>query len=231
MIPAGAAPATLAAKACRTVGALVALAVSCSWPASAQPASESAALLQRVLELPADAARGRQAFEECSGCHRKDASGRALSQTPRLAGQHASVITKQLLDIRSGLRSNPPMLPRVQEAELSLQALADIALYLQGLPMADNNAKGSGQALAQGRQLYERDCVACHGAAGQGQAPLFVPLVAAQHHPYLLRELAFIRDGKRGNSNPAMAAMLQNYSAEDLQAVADHLSRMPPPRR
>jgi len=47
----------------------------------------------------------------------------------------------------------------------------------------------------------------------------------------LLRELGLIRDGGRGNSNPAMAALVKGYSAADLQAVADHMSRLPPPRK
>lgn len=199
----------------------------------AQPAAapDPAALLKSVLETPADAARGKAAFDDCSGCHRRDAAGRAGSNIPRLSGQHASVIVKQLLDIRSGLRSNPPMKPFVDEAALPLQAVADIAAYLSGLPLVGNIVKGPGSDLARGRQLYERDCVACHGAAGEGQAALHVPMLAAQHYPYLLRELGMIRDGTRGNSNPAMAALVKGYAAADLQAVADFLAQLPAPKR
>ncbi|MDO8376871.1 MAG: c-type cytochrome [Aquabacterium sp.] len=201
--------------------------------AAAQPAApgDAPALLSAVLALPADAARGKEAFEECQGCHRRDASGRAGSNIPRLSAQHASVIVKQILDIRSGLRSNPPMKPYVEAPVLSLQAIADIARYLQGLPVAGNIVKGDGSDAARGQQLYARDCVACHGAAGEGNADLQVPMLAAQHQPYLLRELGLIRDGRRGNSNPAMAALIQGYTAADLQAVANHLAQLPAPGR
>jgi cytochrome c553 len=195
----------------------------------ADPAPKSS--VQAVLALPADKTRGQAAFDDCAGCHRKDASGRATGAIPRLSGQHASVIVKQVLDIRSGQRINPPMKPFVEASELSDQALADIASHLQSLPVSGRLGQGPGDSLARGEALYAKDCAACHGAQGEGRAEGFFPMVAAQHYLYLLRELGLIRDGGRGNSNPAMAALVKSYGEADLQAVADHISRLPPPRR
>jgi cytochrome c553 len=187
--------------------------------------------LKTALEAKPDAARGKAAYEACEGCHRKDGSGRANGTYPRLAGQHPTVVVKQLVDIRSGRRHNPDMAPLVAEPVLSLQAMADIAAYLQGLPVSTQNGKGSGSDLALGRQLYERDCVACHGTAGQGEAATFIPMVAAQHYRYVLRELVNIGDGSRRNSNPDMVKVVKPYSKAELEAVADHMSRLSPPAR
>jgi cytochrome c553 len=184
-----------------------------------------------ALALTADPARGKVAFEDCSACHRKDAAGRPIAGVPRLAGQHATVIVKQILDIRAGRRLNPAMKAVLDDANPSLQTLADIAAYVEGLPQAAPVTKGPGQALARGQSLYERDCVGCHGAQGEGQAGLFRPMVAAQHYGYVLHELNLIVAGERGNSDPAMAAVLQTYAVADLQAVADYLSQMPPAKR
>lgn len=202
-------------------------------PALAQaPANQPpAATPHDVLALGGDPVRGQAAFDDCAGCHRKDASGRATGAIPRLSGQHASVIVKQVLDIRSGQRINPPMKPFVEASELSGQTLADIASYLQSLPVKGRLGQGPGDELARGQTLFARDCAACHGAQGEGRAEGFFPMVAAQHYQYLMRELGLIRDGGRGNSNPAMAALVRGYSAADLQAVADHMSRLPPPRQ
>jgi cytochrome c553 len=201
-------------------------------PALAQKAdSAPQTSAQAVLALQADKTRGQAAFDDCAGCHRKDASGRATGTIPRLSGQHASVIVKQVLDIRSGQRINPPMKPFVEASELSDQALADISSYLQSLPVTGRLGQGPGDSLPRGEALYAKDCAACHGAQGEGRAEGFFPMVAAQHYLYLLRELGLIRDGGRGNSNPAMAALVKGYSEADLQAVADHMSRLPPPRR
>jgi cytochrome c553 len=191
---------------------------------------ETTGELKAALALTGDPVRGKAAFDRCTACHRKDASGRTNGATPRLSGQHASVIVKQVADIRSGQRSNPPMKPYVEPSELTLQALADIATYLQALPVVGNVGQGSGNDLARAKAMYERDCAGCHGEQGEGRATLFHPMLAAQHYGYLLHELGLIRDGVRGNSNPVMRAIVQGYAPADLQAVADHLSRLPPPK-
>jgi cytochrome c553 len=191
------------------------------------------ALLARAVEVKPDAERGEAEFAAlaCSRCHRKDASGRSASTTPRLSGQHAAVIIKQVLDIRSGLRYNPPMQPLVTAERLSLQNLADIAAHLQALPLSGTITMGPGSGVARGKELFGKDCAGCHGAEGEGNAAIFAPMVAAQHYPYLLRELEFIRSGERGNSNLAMAALLKTYGQDDLQAVADYLAQLPAPQR
>ncbi|MBA3057553.1 MAG: c-type cytochrome [Gammaproteobacteria bacterium] len=215
------------------LAALLTVSASSAQAQTAAPAGESTALLASALELKADAERGGAEFkaQSCSRCHRKDASGRPDSDTPRLSGQHASVIVKQVLDIRSGRRNNPPMKPLVSEEKLSLQNLADIAAYLQALPVSGAIAKGPGSGVARGKKLFTKDCAGCHGAAGEGHAVVFAPMVAAQHYTYLLRELEFIRNGERGNSNPAMASLLKTYAQDDLEAVADYMAQLPAPKR
>lgn len=213
---------------------LTTLLTSLALPGQAQSATPSAeSLVASALALKPDPKRGEGEFTElnCARCHRKNAAGRAESDTPRLSGQHAAVIIKQVLDIRSGLRANPPMQPMVTEEKLSLQSLADIAAHLQALPMKSANAKGPGSGVARGKELFGKDCASCHGAEGEGNVVIFAPMVAAQHYTYLVRELEFIRDGKRGNSNPAMAALLKTYAQDDLQAVADYLAQVPAPER
>lgn len=218
----------------QTILLLASLLIAAAPPVQAQTATPAAQpLLASALALKPDPERGGAEFAElaCARCHRKDASGRSTSTTPRLSGQHAAVIIKQVLDIRSGLRYNPSMQPMVTEARLSLQALADIAAHLQALPLSGTLVKGPGSGLARGKELFGKDCVGCHGTAGEGNVAIFAPMVAAQHYTYLLRELEFIRSGERGNSNPAMAALLKTYAQEDLQAVADYLAQLPAPER
>lgn len=193
-------------------------------------AVETAGELKAVLELTGDPVRGKEAFDDCAGCHRKDASGRVSGAIPRLSGQHASVIIKQIVDIRSGLRINPPMKPFVDDPALNAQAFADIASYLQALPIVGTQGKGPGSDVARGKALYEKDCAACHGDSGEGRAEMFYPMLAAQHYSYLLRELGLIRDGGRGNSNPGMVALVKTYAQADLQAVADYIAQLPRPK-
>lgn len=194
-------------------------------------AAEPVADLRSALSLPGDPARGKAGFETCVGCHRPNAAGRSDGAIPRLSGQHREVLVKQVADIRDGRRLNPPMKPFVDAPDFSPQRLADIAAYLQALPVAGTIGQGPGVAVARGQELYARDCTACHGARGEGLGAAFHPMVAAQHYSYLLRELVLIRDGGRGNSNPVMAQLIKAYPQPDLDAVADHMSRLPPPAR
>lgn len=199
-------------------------------PAQAPAAPGSDAQLSALLATPGDPARGKAAFATCEGCHRKNASGRSDGSIPRLTGQHASVIVKQVLDIRAGRRSNPSMLPYVMDPAFTMTHLVDISAYLQALPFEGSIGKGPGTDLARGKELYERDCAACHGASGQGDAAKFYPMVSAQHYRYLLREVIAIRDGSRGNSNAEMVKVVKPYTPAEIEAVSDYMSQMAPPK-
>jgi cytochrome c553 len=211
--------------------AVVACALAGSLWAQSLVAQELTAETTAALQLSGNPERGKEGFSRCVGCHRSTASGRSDGAVPRLSGQHASVIIKQVSDIRAGRRLNPEMKPYVEGAEMTPQLLADIAVYLQALPITGTLGKGPGTALERGKALFTRDCTPCHGANAEGLAAGFFPMLAAQHYGYLLRELELIRDGKRGNSNPGMVQLIKGYSAADMEAVADHVSRMPSPAR
>lgn len=182
-----------------------------------------------ALSLKGDVARGEEAFVTCQGCHRRGATGSASGLYPRLAGQHATVLIEQMTDIRSGKRRNPKMQPFSDEHVITPQDIADIAIYLQGLPIPASLGKGPGTALPRGKDLYLRDCASCHGDRGEGNGSKFYPMVAGQHFVYLLRECQLIRSGERGNANPDMIRVIKPYSDDDLQAVADHISRLASP--
>jgi cytochrome c553 len=218
-------------KIARTIQSFLAtcLLVSASANAQGPAAKDSTIELAALLELKGDPDRGKTVFVACHDCHRKDGSGRANGAFPRLAGQYAPVLIKQLSDIRSGRRNNPSMLPMA--TSLSRADIADVAAYVQSLPVPPTNGKGPGSGVTRGKQLYDRDCASCHGASGEGNAAKFYPMVAAQHYRYLLREVVSIRDGERGNSDPAMVRVVKNYGQGDIDAVADYMAQLPPPKR
>ncbi len=184
---------------------------------------------KNALQIKGDAARGAAAFVPCQGCHRKDASGRTSGAYPRLSGQHATVLIKQISDFQSGRRINQKMEPFIGEHVLNAFEIADIASYLQGLPISATNGKGPGSGVSRGNELYKKDCVECHGSWGEGNAEKFYPMVAAQHYRYLLRQAQLIRDGDRRNSNPDMVKAIKPYRDSDLEAVADYMSQLAPP--
>jgi len=183
---------------------------------------------QQALKAKGDASRGQISFEVCQGCHRAGALGRINGSYPRLAGQHATVLIKQMSDVQVGRRDNPKMYPFADQHVLNPQDIADIALYPQGLPVPPDNGVGPGNKLDRAKQLYEADCVDCHGAKGEGDSAKFYPRVSGQHYKYLLREAVAIRDGQRRNANPTMVRLIKGYTDEDLGLVTDYMSRFIP---
>jgi cytochrome c553 len=181
-----------------------------------------------VLRKASDAERGREAYRGCRGCHKQDAFGRVDGTYPRLTGQYASVIIKQLTDIRAGVRFNPKMEPFISVDAVTVEEIADIATYLSGLTTIKENGKGPGDQVRLGEKAYtQRGCNKCHGNRGEGDGEKLYPALAAQHFSYLLREMELIRTGARGNSHPDMVAALRNIPTADMEALADYLSRLP----
>jgi cytochrome c553 len=185
--------------------------------------------IKATLALPGDVPRGKEAYAECQTCHRTDGSGRSSFNIPRLSGQHASVLIKQLMDIRSGLRVNEDMREYMHDSDLTLQDFADMAAYLQSLPVVGRIGQGPPELVPRGQTLYASDCAACHGEHGEGRPELFFPMLASQHYGYLVREIDLILSGERGNSNPAMPPILKDYSTDDKRAVAAYLAQLPAP--
>jgi cytochrome c553 len=184
-----------------------------------------------ALQARGDALRGEISFEPCQGCHRSDASGRTNGAYPRLAGQHGTVLIKQMTDIRAGRRNNPKMEPFIGDHVVSPMEIADIAAYVSNLPVPKEIGQGPGTGIARGKDLFTKDCATCHGERGEGKGEKFYPMVAAQHYRYLLREVKFIRDGDRRNSNPDMVKVIGQYSNEDLESVADFMAQLAAPKK
>ena len=183
-----------------------------------------------ALQLEGDVENGEEAYEVCSACHLPNGAGRPDGTFPQLAGQHSTVLIKQIADIREGLRDNPIMYPFAITL-IDPQELADVSAYIQTLPIPSDNGRGPGTALERGEKLYKENCVECHGASGEGNAEKFYPVLAGQHYKYMLRQITDIRDGRRRNANPDMVKVVKKYSDEDLAAVVDYMSRLEWPDR
>ncbi|RDI97552.1 cytochrome c4 [Dyella solisilvae] len=86
---------------------------------------------------PQQVARGKQLFEQgaegkvvaCATCHGAHAEGNGIF--PRLAGQHAPYVVKQLKVIQSNLRQSPVMHGII--TKLTSDDMADVAAYVQSL--------------------------------------------------------------------------------------------------
>jgi cytochrome c553 len=191
--------------------------------------SRAAAELEGAIPLQPDLEKGREVYLLCAVCHQPEGWGTPDGEYPQIAGQHTSVIIKQLADIRARNRDNPTMFPFTLLDHLTLQQIADVSAYIARFPMNPGNGVGPGDDLAHGERLYETYCVDCHGDYGEGIADRDMPLIQGQHYRYLVRQFEWIRDGKRRNADPEMVEQIQSFTARDIAAVMDYTSRLKPP--
>lgn len=191
------------------------------------PETEAAKELKKVTARKADLIHGKERYQAvCASCHLENGAGLADGTFPQLAGQHPIVILKQLTDLRAGARDIPVMAPAVAKDKLTEQDMADIAGYLQLLPIPRDNGRGEGELLEDGQRLYKKDCMSCHGRSGEGDPKTRTPVLAGQHFKYMLRQAQEIRDGKRKNGNPAMMEFIKGYTDTQIVAVTDWMSRL-----
>lgn len=185
-----------------------------------------------ALNKKGDVTRGEEAYEICGACHLPSGAGRPDGTFPQLAGQHTTVLIKQMADIRAGLRDNPTMYPFAATL-IDPQELADVSAYIQSLCIPVEHGKYEGadasMQIAKGKELYEKQCLECHGKNGEGDQAKFYPVIAGQHYKYLLRQMTEIRDGKRRNSNPDMVKIIKPYTDEKLVAISAYQASLKMP--
>ncbi|TAM04440.1 MAG: cytochrome c4 [Paraburkholderia sp.] len=181
-----------------------------------------------------DANRGQQVVSTvCVACHGADGNS-ASELYPKLAGQHAEYIAKQLKDFKpqasgQAARTNPIMAGMA--GGLTDQQIADIAAYLSSQTMKPGAAHDA-DTVTLGQKIYRGGiaekgvpaCAGCHGPAGQG-IPAQYPRLSGQWAAYTANQLgAFTQGaGARNNSEP-MHAIASRLSDNEIKAVADYIS-------
>ncbi len=182
-----------------------------------------------ALSLKPDLKNGLRVYEVCAACHTPEGWGANDGSVPVIAGQHRTVIIKQLADIRAGNRNVPAMYPfAVPKAIGGVRSIADVAAYISRLPMTADNQPGPGINLEHGKSLYRTHCRRCHGDNGEGNGEKFYPRIQGQHYAYLYRQFVRIGDGLRRNANPEMTSQIKGFSSGDMSAVLDYVSRLKP---
>ena len=168
----------------------------------------------------------------CEACHLPSGAGNRDGSIPQLAGQHQTVLIKQLADIRSGVRYNPTMYPFARKLP-GAQAVADVAAYVGTLcfPLESGKYEGADAArqLAEGKQLYDSKCAQCHQSNGAGRKDALYPVLAGQHNKYLLRQMTEVRNGKRVDVPAEMFEAIKSYDDAQLVAVAAYQASLKTP--
>ena len=185
--------------------------------------------LEAVLITVPDLKRGSNIFALCAQCHGASGEGISAASTPRIAGQLPRVLAKQLVAYRHGARWDPRMEHVASRHILeSPRDIADVVAYVGELKLPVSASVGTGEWAYRGRHLYEALCSSCHGPGGEGSAARFVPQLAGQRYEYLLRQLHDAIEGRRPSMEGIHAPKLRDLDAQQLEGLADYLSRLSP---
>ncbi len=181
-----------------------------------------------VSAAEGNAKAGKAKSGVCAGCHGAD--GNSANPTwPKIAGQHASYIAKQLADFKGKKRNDPLM--SSQATGLSEQDMADLSAYFakqtgsQGA--ADEKLASAGAKLYRGGNKKKgiAACIACHGPTGAGNPAANFPGLSGQHAPYVEKAMKDFRSGTRSNDmNSMMRNIAEKMSDKEIKAVASYIS-------
>lgn len=193
-----------------------------------------------VIMPKGDAAAGQGKAAVCAACHGADGNS-AAPTFPKLAGQNAKYIYKQLQDFKAQRRNNPLMLGIA--TALSDQDMADVAVYMSEQKQAGGAAKPD--LVARGEKLFRggnkavglAPCSGCHGPAGRGNTYAAFPRIGGQHADYTKAQLMAFRaagrddntDMKRANdaAKPGELGPMQMIAAKlsdkDIDALASYI--------
>ena len=183
----------------------------------ALPAAVQAADLKRAEEIVG----GR-----CFLCHGMEGEA-ASALYPRLAGQHAEYIAKQLSDFKTGKRKSDTMSGMV--GDLSPEEMKALgAFFEQKKP--NHNSRADADLAAVGRYIFTKgnqysgvaSCTSCHGPKGYGTPQL--PRLAGQQPLYLENQLKQFNTRERNNDNAVMHSVAEKMTALEMAAVSEYLS-------
>lgn len=181
-----------------------------------------------------DAEAGKAKSATCAACHGPDGNS-PLAMYPKLAGQHAPYLYKQLTEYKLGMttagkegRSNAIMFGMV--AALSDQDMKDLAAYFSSQRVASGATPED--VIEAGQKLYRGGdadrgiaaCIACHGPRGAGTSLAGFPRIGFQNADYVKATLEEFRAGTRTNDmNGMMREVAKKLTDEDIRVLSQYL--------
>ena len=182
---------------------------------------------------PASAALNAEdtAIGVCGTCHGPDGNS-TNPMFPRLAGQHAGYLVRQLKAFKDQSRGDPYAIAYMwgMAGGLSDDTIDALAQYYAGRKAGPGRSHAPA-AIARGREIFEHGiplqgvpaCAACHGQDALGSDAY--PRLAGQHAEYVLKQLASFQSNMRNIA--VMHGVAQNLRAPEMRAVADYLESLP----
>jgi len=175
-----------------------------------------------VLAKPrGDAFAGAGQYGICASCHGGAGEGNLLLNSPKLAGQGAWYLRRQIEYFKSGARGAHAddvygrQMASMAGTLFDAAAVENVITYIQTLPDLPPEKTVVGN-VDKGRSIYNT-CGACHGQRGEGIAALNASRLAGMSDWYLVTQLKNFRAGIRGAHDDDKYGMQMSMMAATLQ--------------
>lgn len=189
-----------------------------------------------------DAAKGQPiASAVCGACHGADGNS-VVPVNPKLAGQNADYLFKQMKNFKTGPEGKPERVNAIMNGMIAAydeNQMRDFAAYFSSQVQKGEVAKNP-DTIEMGRKLFRAGdiskglpaCAGCHGPAGGG-IPAMYPRIGGQFPDYLEAQLKAFRasgadpkdaNGRSNDPNMMMRMVAVKMTDAEIKAVADYIA-------
>mgnify|MGYP000859678287 FL=1 len=181
-----------------------------------------------------DPAKGREiASTVCAACHNPDGNS-VQPANPKLAGQHAEYLFKQMKEFKAAEGKQPVRVNAVMNGMIAAyneDQMRDLAAHFAAQTQIGEKARNR-ETIEAGQKLYRAGnmakglpaCAACHGPAGAG-IPAQYPRIGGQFAEYIEAQLKAFRDDARANDPNRMMRMVAiKMTDAEIKAVSDYIA-------
>lgn len=175
---------------------------------------------------------GEIASQVCAACHGPDGNS-PTPANPKLAGQHAEYLYKQLTNFKTKPGAKEPernnAIMAGFAAQLSDEDMRNVSAFYASQPLTPAAAREK-SLVDLGRNIYRAGiaakgvpaCAGCHGPNGAGM-PAQYPRLHGQYAEYTESQLTAFRQGTRAN-NVSMTTISTRLSDAEIKAVSDYIA-------
>ena len=199
------------------------LAIPCALSAQTAPSAK-----------PGAASAAAAPAAPCEACHGAHGEGMAAAHVPRIAGQSAEYLKKQLDNYADGTRDSPIMTNFAKA--LSDKQRITYAMRYASMPVLQSPQPKTLNAaqLARGHQLaFQGDerirvqaCNSCHGPDGIGVLHA-APYLAGQSADYIASALKSFQQGTRKNdAGELMRSIVKPLNDADVIAISGYFAQV-----
>jgi cytochrome c553 len=198
---------------------------------------------QTAAKSKADPAKGKEIVASvCVACHSIDGNSE-ISANPKLAGQHAEYLFKQMKEFKAAEGATPVRVNAIMNGMIAAydeNQMRDIAAYLSSQKLKPEVAKNR-DTVELGQRIYRAGdaskglpaCIGCHGPTGAGMPAQF-PRIAGQFADYIDVQLRHFRtgaeateasdDARTNDPQKMMRMVAAKMSDKEIAAVADYIA-------